>query len=66
VREHLDGRLADLEPKALVVCDVRRIRGVQVAGLGRLVGESESGGEEPPADATASGTRMDAHSLQVP
>src|SRR5215204_6405713 len=44
VCEHLDGRLADLEPEALVVRDIRRIRGVQVTGQASLVGESECGG----------------------
>jgi len=64
VREHLDGRLADLEPEAPVVRYVRWVQGVQVAGQARLV--SESGAEQPPADATALGARMDAHGLQVP
>jgi hypothetical protein len=65
-REHLDGRLADLEPEALVVRDVRRVRGVQVAGQARFVGESECGVEQPSADAAALGARMDAHGLQIP
>ena len=65
VREHLDGRLADLEPEAPVVRNVRWVRGVQVAGQARLVSESERGAEQPPADATALRARMDAHGLQV-
>ena len=45
VREHLDGRLVDLEPEAPVVRNVRWVRGVQVAGQARLVSESERGAE---------------------
>src|SRR5919112_1722443 len=66
VREHLDGRLANVEPKALVVRDVRRVRCVQVTEEARLVGESKGGGEQPLSDTTALGAWMDAHGLQVP